>query len=124
MSRQVLLSMLAIVVLGAGCQTTPKKPAATQKVDAERQYEAVAASALVFDPPVALNEPPLALSRADREARVSVGYEELTTEYFYIRLDDRQTSYGFDGRGHGGGNGSYDQYERRAITERSGVRYR
>ena len=119
-ARRVLLC----AVLLAGCQTKAP-PSAPQTLDDEPEYEAVTAAALVFDPPVALDEPPLQLTRADREARVAVGYEELTAEYFYIRLDDRQITSGGSSRfGHGFGGGSYDRYERRAVTERVGVRYR
>lgn len=120
MLRRIIL--FACVFFAFGCQSkAPPAPARTANL--EPQYEAVVASALVFDPPVAQDEPRLELSRASREPRVSVGYEELTTETFYIRFDDRQISNSFHGRGFGGG-GSYDQYERRAVTERTGVRYR
>lgn len=85
---------------------------------------AVVASALVFDPPVIQNDAPLELSRADREPRVSLGYQDLTTESFYIRMDDLQSNDAFGIHGISGGRGSFDRYERRAVTERAGVRYR
>ena len=116
--RHAILACLALV---AGCQSHTKP--IEQPVATEGEFEAVAASALVFDPPVTLDEPELALSRAEREPSVSIGYEELTTEYFSIRLDDRQISNGF-GFGRFGGTGSYDSYERRAVSHRIGVRYR
>jgi hypothetical protein len=95
-----------------------------------RECEAVPAAALVFDPPMIQNDPPLQLSRADREPRVFMGYEGPVVETYYVRFDDRQIGYGLNGRfsGSGGGrfgaSGNVDLYERRAITERTGVRYR
>lgn len=123
MLRRHLL-LVAIVYL-SGCQTKQAPRAVAQREVPLPQAEAVVASALVFDPPVLQDEPRLELSRADRQPRVAVGYEEMTAEYFDIRMDDSQISNGFSGRhGSGGGWGSYDRYERRAVTERVGVRYR
>ncbi len=113
--------IFACVMAVAGCQSKARLPA--RSAVPETEYEAIAASALVFDPPVAQDQPALALSRADREAGVAVGYEELTAEYFSIRFDDRQISNGFGFHG-SGGIGNYDSYERRAVTHRVGVRYR
>jgi hypothetical protein len=94
-----------------------------------RECEAVPAAALVFDPPVIANDPPLQLSRADREPRVFMGYEGPIVETYYVRFDDRQIGFGLNGRfagsgGRFGATGNVDMYERRAITERTGVRYR
>jgi hypothetical protein len=141
MLRRSLLILAAVgfVGLSVGCQST-KKPM-TDPVAVERpatvpgrEYEAVAAAALVFDPPVTADDPPLELSRADREPRVAVGYDGPIVETYSIRVDDQQLSYGLGGRGFGvggrfggfgsGGGGSFDRFERRAITERVGVRYR
>jgi hypothetical protein len=98
--------------------------------DAEVEYEAVTAAALVFDPPVVQDEPRLELNRADRQPRVAIGYEGPVTERYLIRTDDRQITDGLRGSGGrgggrgGGGGGVYDRFERRAVTERVGVRYR
>ena len=90
------------------------------------EYEAVPAAALVFTPPVVRQEPPLDLSRAGRATEAFVGYEQGIVEYHYVRTDDRQRSGdGWNrtwGWGSFGGHG--DRYERRAVTERIGVRYR
>jgi hypothetical protein len=75
-------------------------------------YERSTAGALAFDPPVIANEPPLQLSRDFRTPGAFVGYESLTTTYYYLRIDDRQT----DDFG--------DRYERRAFSEKFGVTYR
>ena len=118
--------MITLFLWVAGCSASRARHEPAEALAAEPEYEAVAASALVFDPPVAQDEPPLELSRADRQPGVVMGYEELTAEYFSIRLDDRQIDNGgFRGRGgRFGSGGSYDRYERRAVTERVGVRYR
>lgn len=122
------LFLVAVAYLASGCQSDrPAAPPARAALDPVHECEAVTASALVFDPPVVRDEPPLMLSRAERAPGVVVGYDEGVVEYFSIRLDDRQISDGFHGRsgsGHGGGGGVYDRYERRAVTERVGVRYR
>jgi hypothetical protein len=124
MAYRVML--ITVLLWTAGCQSQAPVPERPQTLNAEPQYEAVVASALVFDPPVAQDEPRLELTRADRQPGVVVGYEELTAEYFSIRMDDRQISNasGFRGSAGGFGSGIYDRYERRAVTERVGVRYR
>ena len=122
--RVILITVLMWV---AGCQSQAPREDAAEALAPEPEYEAVTASALVFDPPVVQDEPRLELSRADRQPGVVMGYEELTAEYFSIRLDDRQINDGGGFRGRGGrfgSGGSYDRYERRAVTERVGVRYR
>ena len=100
------------------------EPAAPMPADG--QYEAVPAAALVFTPPLVLQEQPLELSRSGRATEAFVGYEQGVTEYHYLRVDDRQRSG--DGWDHGWGWGAFgtsgDRYERRAISERIGVRYR
>jgi hypothetical protein len=107
--------------------TSLRAPTSTAPV---RECEAVPAAALVFDPPVIANDPPLELSRADREPRVSLGYEGPVVETYYIRFDDRQVGYGLAGGfsggrgGRFGATGNLDMFERRAVTERIGVRYR
>src|SRR5688500_12870362 len=121
------LSILSLLATAAGCQTTSTTTNYhCPPVEPEHEFEAVTASALVFDPPVAQDEPRLELSRANRQPGVSVGYDELTAEYYSVRLDDRQIGNGFGGRGFGrfGGGGSFDRYERRAVSEKVGIRYR
>lgn len=83
------------------------------------------AAALVFSPPLLQDAPPLELARDIRQPSAFVGYPESVAEFFYVRWDDRQT--GGDGSGfgfRGGGSGSRDRYERRAISEKVGVLYR
>jgi hypothetical protein len=123
MPRRALI--LICLLAATGCQRTaePLAPRLTT-LSAECDYEAVTASALVFDPPVVQGEAPVELSRAEREPRVAVGFEGPTIERYYIRMDDRQVSDGMRGNGSGGGGGVYDRLERRAVTERTGVRYR
>jgi hypothetical protein len=125
MSRRTL--MLVCVFAAAGCHSRAPEPPRVTTLGAELDDAAVTASALVFDPPVAAGGPDLQLSRADREPRVAVGYEEAVVERFYVRTDDRQITNGQWGHGlgrGGSGGGVYDRYERRAVTERTGVRYR
>lgn len=93
---------------------------------------AVAASALVFAPPVTLGEPPIDLDRASRAPGAFFGYDEGSTEYYRLTVDDtQQFDGGVAGRGRGWGGGSFggggsgsgwhDHYERRAVSERVGA---
>jgi hypothetical protein len=95
--------------------------------------EAVAASALVFAPPVTLDEPPIDLDRAARRPGAFFGYDEGSVEYYRLTVDDTQSfdgsvsarARGYGGRGSFGGFGSgsgwHDHYERRAVSERVGA---
>ena len=102
------MSLVAVV----GCQCQHKgEPSACKHVPiqaAEQYYEPSHASALAFAPPIAQDEAPLDLSRADREPAAFVGYEDLIRTYIYVRTDDRWTA---DGN---------DRYERHAIIEKVG----
>ena len=71
------------------------------------------AGALCFDPPISRDVGPLDLGRADREPVAYVGYEELITRHFHIRLDDRTRFYDRN-----------TAYDRRATDVRTGVVYR
>jgi uncharacterized membrane protein YgcG len=131
--RRRVIWMFLVCFAAMGCQS--QRPAVVERPDlgpaADVEYEAVTASALVFDPPVIAGEEPLELSRADRAPGAFVGYDGPIVEHFYIRMDDSQIGYGSAGGGgfgrggrRWGGGGNSDRYERRAITERIGVRYR
>jgi hypothetical protein len=128
------LPLCAMLILScgwaSGCASTAPGPAnapdrAAALPEADVEFDAVPAAALVFDPPVARQEPPLQLSRQGRATEAFVGYEQGIVEYHYVRVDDRQrTGAGWD-RGFGVGWGAWgDRYERRAVSERFGVRYR
>jgi hypothetical protein len=93
--------------------------------------QAVAASALVFSPPVTLDEPPIDLDRTARAPGAFFGYDEGSIEYYRLTVDDTQAfngSAGGSGRGFGGrgslggyGGGWRDRYERQAVSERVGA---
>lgn len=131
----ILLAAVASAASLAGCASTPSPaPPEPQSITSTRfdpadfdESRAVAASALAFDPPVALDEPALDLSRAGRQPSAFFGYEEGFAEYYRLTVDDRQLGYsdggyGGSGRGRGGGGwGWYDRYERRAYSEKVGV---
>src|SRR4051812_46228683 len=94
------------LLLAWGCATQQRPaPAAAY----HRPQEDAFAPALAFDPPVIADEAPLALDREPREPWAFVGYEDATTTYSYLRVDDRAAS---DHQG---------RYDRRAISERFGT---
>jgi hypothetical protein len=99
-----------VTLLGCQCQHKPEQSCSKLEAPAvtDRYYEPSHASALAFSPPIAQDEAPLDLSRADREPAAFVGYEDLIRTYIYVRTDDRWTA---DGN---------DRYERHAIIEKVG----
>jgi hypothetical protein len=100
-------------VLMAGCASKPAPPsAAVAPIDT---YDDAVAAALVYDPPVLLNSPRLEVSREGRGQAAFAGFDEVIATYYYLRIDDRQQSYG---------NWRNDRFERQAITTRVGVSYR
>jgi hypothetical protein len=111
---------LALGTIGCASQKQPvDKQAERDSVRASLasdRYEPSAAGSLVFDPPVTIGQEPLALARDDRTPGAFVGFESLTTTYFYLRVDDRMIDYP-DGR-------AGDRYERRAVSHTVGVSYR
>lgn len=71
------------------------------------------ATALVFDLPEETFGPPLDLRRGKRQPMALLGYDEGVSEFYSVWTDDRQRE-----------NVKYDYYERRAVSVRSGARYR
>ncbi|CAN5414460.1 hypothetical protein BH09PLA1_BH09PLA1_19750 [soil metagenome] len=106
------LILLGLVLLGSGCAAHPGGPGPTAAgagdLDQREFDQATTASALLFDPPMYMNDLPPELSREGRERAAFVAYEDQSTTFSYIRIDDRQTG---DNR---------ERYERRAIMERFG----
>ena len=111
----ILLSIITVV--GGGCASRAVPPVATAQP--AHVYDDAVAAALVYDPPVVADSPRLDVSREGRQPSAYAGFEDITTTYYYLRVDDRQLNYG-------GGSGSHnnDRFERQAITERVGVSYR
>ncbi len=103
---------LALIILGlallGGCSA---KPVSRGNIDRHGYVDAAAAS-LAFSPPVAQGEEPVFLARDQRQPGVFIGFEDVSTSYFYIRTDDRMT------------NDGTDHFVRRSIIEKVGVSYR
>lgn len=115
-SMRSLSLCLALLLIG-GCCCAHKKAAATQP--AVVIYQDRPATALAMVPPVAMDlYPSAALDRSLRSPRAFVGYEHGTTEFYWMRTDDRMR-FGTDGNGSSWGWG--DRFERRAVTTRLGV---
>jgi hypothetical protein len=121
----------AYILLGfmtvSGCASKPPQSVvivnSSATVEPARIYDDAVAAALVYDPPVVANSPRIEISREGRAPEAFAGYEELTTTYYYLRVDDRQLNYGGGGAS-GGQHINNDRFERQAITERVGVSYR
>ena len=105
-SMRLAATALIFVGMGVGCahqhEATTISPV----------YGSASAGALAFDPPVISDQPQLALGREVRTPGAFVGYESVTANYYYLRIDDRQT------------DDNTDRYERRVISEKVGVTYR
>ena len=122
----------AIILLNmtlSGCAAKPSPPLfSNQPPRNPFEYEAVSASALVFDAPVANGELPVELCREDRAPSAFVSFEEPSITTYWIHTDDwQQSHWGGDwGSGWGGdwGSGAHDSFERRAIIDKTGVTYR
>lgn len=85
-----LCVIIAVLSLTVGCAS--KHPPATQRhaqVMDEEPVQLARASALVFSPPIAQNQPELDLSRAGREAAAFVSYDQTFTTFYSLRYQDR-----------------------------------
>ena len=105
-----------VISLGmmVGCASKPAPPVAATAPSPI--YDDAVAAALVYDTPVIVNSPRLEVSREGRGPSAYAGFEDITTTFYYLRIDDRQLNT------NGGVNN--DRFERQAITERVGVSYR
>ena len=52
----------------------------------------VASAALAFDPPLAIDQPPIDLSRSTRGEAAFYGFEDPTTSFYFVQTDDRRTT--------------------------------
>jgi hypothetical protein len=130
----MMIALLTTAALAQGCgsatsSATARRDEVALTTVTEYRGEAVAASALVFAPPVTLDEPPINLDRASRQPVAFFGYDEGSIEYYRLTVDDRQTFSTGDGGGRswggglGGGYGSgwSGRYDRQAVSERVGA---
>ena len=87
----LLIALMPLSVIGCASKPDTTQTAASQPVlpIAEASSEAIC-SALMFDPPVTMNDFPPDLSREQREPSAFVGWQSQTTTFSYIRIDDWQ----------------------------------
>jgi hypothetical protein len=112
--RWVGLTFLALAL--AGCASQPSGvPSAQQSHD----YESSSAPVLAFDPPAIAGMPQLDLSRDDRGTAAFVGYEDAKTTYYSLTNDDWYSD--FSGGSRFGRFQSPDDYQRRSISQTSGI---
>lgn len=121
-----LSALLGLVLIGSGCAA--RETAVPHVPRTADGYEARQASALVYPlgmlHPMEADELEAALSRAGRGESALLGYDLPTVTYYTLRVDDRQQTLDFGWGGWGGGAIQLDDYERRATSVRSFVRYR
>jgi len=108
----VILALLYIAVGCAAKKAVQPPPTTAEAPATQPVYEESASAALVFQPPIAMGEPQLALSREGREIEAFMGFDQTSTTYHYVRFDDRQSDDFEDG------------YERRSVTVQVGVSQR
>ena len=111
--------LIAASGLSLGCQSKSKSdccpttaPSHVLVAPQPQRDEDVAASALVFAPPIAANDQPLDLARDTRERAAFVGYDQTTTTFSFVETDDRQGGFNFN---------TGDRFWRRAVSARVGV---
>jgi hypothetical protein len=110
--RNTATLILLSLTVGCAAQSPAPETVATGRRPVVSGYADSAASALVFDVPLASRGPALDLSREDRQASAFIGYETGVATSFYLRSDDRQSdTWG-------------DQIERRMLSAKTGVTYR
>lgn len=76
------------------------------------------AAALVVDPPVLAGNPVVDLSREDRGPAAFAGFEDSTTTFYYLGIDDW---YSDD---NGRRDGQNEDFQRHAVSETFGVIHR
>jgi hypothetical protein len=120
----MLRAALSIIAASAlvGCAAA-RQPEAVAPIVEEVEPQPATAMALVFDPPVVLDEPPVDLAREPRERAAFVAFEDQAVTFYYIHIDDRQVSDG-GGRNWRHGGGGLGRYERRALIDKFGATYR
>jgi hypothetical protein len=97
-----------VAVLLTGCAAAPRPVASAPPPPP--QYIEASASALAFDPPLAIGVPHPELARGPREPSAFLGYDQGWTEFYYSETDDLQMS-------------SDGLFSRQSISARTGVRY-
>lgn len=106
-----------VLALG-GCATQP--PAASSPPHHPLGvYTQASAAALVVDPPVLAGNPRLDLSRDDRGPAAFAGFEDSTTTFYYLGVDDWYSDNNATGR-----DGQPENFERHAVSETFGVVHR
>ena len=75
-------------------------------------YSEAPASALVFEPPIAVGLPHPELARAPRQQSAFLGFDEGSTEYYFSATDDLQT------------NDFGDFYTHQSLSFKTGIRSR
>lgn len=74
-----------------GCASQQTAVSSDQQLQ-QRTYEPGPAAALAFDPPVLAGSPKMNLSRDDRQPGAFAGYQDSTTTYSVLSLDDKLTN--------------------------------
>jgi len=84
-----------------------------------RPYASGPAAALAFDPPILAGENRLDLSRDGRDTAAFAGYQDTTTTFYFLSVNDNFND--FNGRGGRGSGGTRDDYSRDASSQSYGT---
>ena len=103
--RICCIIIASVLLTGCAAQQAAVSADQQQQLD-QRTYTPGPAAALAFDPPVLAGTPRMDLSRDDREQGAFAGYQDSTTTYYDLQLDDKQT-----------GDPSDDRFTREATSE-------
>src|SRR5438046_1614193 len=94
--RACLTILVLCLIVGCSAKPQPVRSTPAPLVASSATFDcSVTASALVFDPPIARNEPVLDLAREGRQASAFVGYDQITTTFSAVFSDDRQEFLNF-----------------------------
>jgi len=108
--------LAALILALGGCASQPQ--AVSQPQQPAHRYAPATAGALALDPPVLAGSPRLDLSRDDRGPAAFAGFEDSSTTFYSLEVDDWYSDY------NSRHDGTRDDFERHATSESYGVIHR
>lgn len=106
----IVVSLFAVATVGCAGSSDKTNVAEVPPV---REYEPSSASALAFDPPLAMGQPLPSFDRDGRSVAAFAGYEEQVTTFSYTHQRDEIRVYN-----------DFGSLERRAFSDRTTINTR